>query len=66
MPEWLSDEWLQEMAASDRGAAAAVPGANGTVSIAVTGGPNGDASTTGATRMGFPVGGAAGAAPDPT
>jgi hypothetical protein len=60
MPAWLSDEWLKEVAAlSD--ARPGVPGANGTISVAITGGPGGDVSYHWSYRDGDPGGGGIGA-----
>ncbi len=63
MAEWLSEEWLQDVAAR-AGARPAVLGATGTVSVAVTGGPNGDAVYHWSYQDGVPGDGARGAAPD--
>jgi hypothetical protein len=63
MAEWLSEEWLQEVAA---GAASRppVPGVTGTVSVAVTGAASGDAVYHWSYRDGVPGDGARGAAGD--
>src|SRR5580704_12592901 len=61
MAEWLSEEWLQEVAAR-AGSRPSVPGVTGTVSVAVTGGPHGDAVYHWSYRDGIPGDGASGAA----
>jgi hypothetical protein len=63
VPEWLSDEWLKELVASTS-ARPQVPGANGTVSMVITGGPAGDVSYHWSYRDGLPGEGAMGSAPD--
>ena len=63
MAEWLSEEWLQDVAAGSA-ARPPVPGATGTVSVAVTGGPHGDAVYHWSYRDGVPGDGAVGAAGD--
>src|ERR1700728_444779 len=61
MAEWLSEEWLQEVAkrAVSR---PPVPGVTGKVSVAVTGAPNGDAVYHWSYQDGVPGDGAPGAA----
>jgi hypothetical protein len=63
MAEWLSKEWLEEMAAlaSSR---PPVPGANGTISVTITGGPAGDAAYHWSYRDGVPGEGGVGAVAD--
>ena len=63
MAEWLSEEWLQEVAkrAVSR---PPVPGVTGKVSVAVTGAPNGDAVYHWSYQDGVPGDGAPGAAGD--
>ena len=63
MPEWLSDEWLKELVASTS-ARPQVAGANGTVSMVITGGRAGDVSYHWSYRDGVPGDGGIGAAPD--
>ena len=63
MAEWLSEEWLKEVAAR-AGSRPSVPGATGTVSVAVTGGPHGDAVYHWSYRDGVPGDGGRGAASD--
>jgi hypothetical protein len=53
MAEWLSDEWLKEVAAR-AGSRPLVPGATGTVSVAVTGAPDGDVAFHWSYRDGVP------------
>ncbi|HEY3811459.1 MAG TPA: hypothetical protein VGL49_08490 [Acidimicrobiales bacterium] len=63
MAEWLSDEWLKEMA----GLAASrppVPEANGTVSVAITRGRSGDAAYHWSYRDGVPGDGGMGPTAD--
>lgn len=63
MPEWLSEEWLKETAglASSR---PPVPGANGTVSVAITRGRTGEAAYHWTYRAGVPGDGDVGARAD--
>ena len=61
MAEWLSEEWLQEVAAR-AGSRPPVPGVTGTVSVSVTGAPNGDAVYHWSYQDGVPGDGAAGPA----
>jgi putative sterol carrier protein len=63
VPEWLSEGWLKEVAAMASGRPA-VAGANGTVSVAVTGGPSKEVSYHWSYRDGVPGDGGIGAAPD--
>jgi hypothetical protein len=63
VPEWLSDEWLKELVALT-GARPRVAGANGTVSMVITGGPAGDVSYHWSYGDGVPGDGGVGTAPD--
>jgi hypothetical protein len=63
VPESLSEAWLQEVAARADGRPL-VPGANGTVSVAITRGPGGDVYYHWSYRDGVPGSGAIGAASD--
>jgi hypothetical protein len=57
--EWLSEEWLKEVAAL-AGDRPPVPGGNGTVSLAVTGAPGGEVAYHWSYRDGVPGNGGVG------
>ncbi len=63
MAEWLSEVWLKEVAAQ-AGARPQVSGANGTVSVAITGAPGGEVSYHWSYRDGLPGDGGVGSVPD--
>jgi hypothetical protein len=63
VPEWLSEEWLKEIAAL-AGARPPVAGANGTVSMVISGGRAVDVSYHWSYQDGVPGDGGLGAAPD--
>jgi len=63
MAAWLSDEWLENLAAAT-GTRPPVPGATGTVSVVITGRTGGDAAYHWSYRDGVPGDGGVGAAPD--
>jgi hypothetical protein len=61
--EWLSEEWLQHVAA-EAGARPPIPGANGTVSLAITGKRGGEVSYHWSYRDGIPGEGGVGGVAD--
>jgi hypothetical protein len=63
VPEWLSEEWVKELASLAE-ARPPVPGATGTISVAITGGPGGDVLYHWSYRDGVPGAGGIGAAAD--
>lgn len=63
MAEWLSEEWLKEVAAQ-AGGRPPVTGVTGTVSLAITGPRGGDVSYHWSYRDGVPGDGGVGAAAD--
>jgi hypothetical protein len=63
VPEWLSEEWLKQVA-DLAPARPPVSGATGVVSVAITGGPDGDVSYHWGYRDGVPGAGGIGADAD--
>ena len=63
MPVWMGEGWFEELG-SLAPSRPPVPGANGTVSVTITGGPSGDGAFHWTYVDGIPGEGGAGVAPD--